>query len=481
MKVFIGNAPWIAEGRVGVRAGSRWPYTSPIKRISNLMEYLPFPFFLAYSAAVIERAGVDVSVSDGIAEGLSKEQFIEKIAEQQPELVLLETSTPSIGIDLAITQQIKEKTDAAMALSGPHVSVLGDGIIKENKFVDYVLIGEYEYTLRDLVAYLDKGKKPKDVSGLVYRDGSRIINNGRRSLIENLDELPWPARHLFPMHAYNDSFAGMPKPNVQLWASRGCPYGCIFCLWPKVMYGGGSYRVRSPGDVVAELRSAIDEYKFKAFYFDDDTFDIGKERVMELSRLIKEAGLNLPWAAMARADTADEETLSAMSDAGLYAIKYGVESGVQSILDASGKDLNLSKVKESVNITKNLGVKTHLTFTFGLPGETKESIKKTIDFVLKVDPDSAQFSLVTPFPGTDYFKQLEKESRLSFTGWGEFDGRCRIVFEPENLSKKELEQALKDATRAWKKHQLKKKPLYHLAKSVKDPRYLIKGVQEILG
>ena len=360
-----------------------------------------------------------------------------------------------------------------MALSGPHVSVMYEEIMRHNEFVDYILVGEYEYTLLDLVDHLKRKADLRNVKGLVYREGETVVVNPRRPLISNLDELPWPARHFLPMYNYTNAFCDLPTPDVQMWASRGCPFRCIFCMWPKIMYGGPNYRTRDPVKVVDEMEWLIDKYKFKSVYFDDDTFNIGKQRILKLCEEIRKRKIDIPWAIMARADTSDEETLKAMRDAGLFAVKYGVESGVQELVDNARKNLDLNVVRKTLKITKELGIKVHLTFTFGLPGETWETINKTIKFAKELDPDSCQFSIVTPFPGTELFELAEEKGWLITKEWSKYDGACSAVLRTEHLTPDDLEIALRKALHAWGVHALKKqfknRKLELIGKALKHP------------
>ncbi|MFB3896412.1 MAG: radical SAM protein [bacterium] len=451
MKIFLGNAPWYSKDGYGVRAGSRWPHYEPAGA-----SYMPFPFYLAYATAVLELSGFEAKVIDAVAEKMQDAEFISRIKAFQPDLVLLETSTPTIEVDLKIAKQIKTMgKQIRIALSGPHVSVVKDNILKEAEWIDLVLVGEYEYTLRDLAITLDKHEPLNSIDGLIYREKGNIISNPRRAPIENLDELPRPAYAQFPMLKYNDDATGLPKPNVQMWASRGCPFQCNFCLWPQVVYGNHRYRPRDPIQVVDEMEWLITTYGFKGIYFDDDTFDIGKPRIIKLCAEIKRRGLKIPWSVMARADTLDQEMLNAMADAGMIAIKYGVESGVQELVDACGKRLDLSKVKDTVAMTKKAGIKVHLTFSFGLPGETKETIQKTIDYAISLDPESVQFSIVTPFPGTKYYEELKQKGFLYATNWSDFDGNRSAVIRTEHLSAEDLIEAFNRAYATWHEHQRK--------------------------
>ena len=244
----------------------------------------------------------------------------------------------------------------------------------------------------------------------------------------------------------------MPQPSLQLHASRGCPFRCDFCLWPKVMYNEGKYRVRDIKDVVDEIEYCLKTWNFKSFYFDDDTFDIGKDRIVRLCDEIKTRHIVVPWEAMCRADTCDYAMLKAMKGAGLYCLKFGVETSNQETLKRIRKNLNLDKVCQTMRECKELDIKTHLTFTFGLTGETIEDVKKTIDFAIKLDPDSVQFSLTTPFPGTDFYTGLNEKGLIISTAWSKYDGNATAGFKTENLSPAQLEWALVEAKRRWTAH-----------------------------
>ncbi len=484
LKVFLGNAPWRVKGFYGVRAGSRWPHLEPEESC-----YLPFPFFMAYTAAVLVRDGFEVLMVDGIAENISEDEFIRKIVDFNPDLTILEVSTASMEIDLRVIKKIKTylSDSTKIAICGPDINIYSKEFLQSNPDIDFVFKGEYEYTARDLCRALSSDTIDiPDVDGLFYRKSNgEVIFTRERELIKNLDELPYPARYFLPMERYNDTPGGIPLPSVQMWASRGCPYRCIFCAWPQIIYGGHSYRTRDPVKVVDEMEYLVKKCGFKSVYFDDDTFNIGKKRILKICEEIKKRNLNVPWAIMARADTADREMLEALKDAGLVALKYGVESGDQKILDNSGKNLKLDKVIEIVKITKELGIKIHLTFTFGLPGENWQTVKKTIDLALELDPDTLQFSIITPFPGSQYYDMLEKKGYLLSKDWSKYNGYVSAVIRTDELSDKDLEKALQMANKAWAKHQLMKKiksyQFKHLIKKgIKNPVRTIKRLYSIV-
>lgn len=454
MKVLLANAPWSKPGFYGVRAGSRWPHFE--KQHSS---YMPFPFFLAYAAALLKKNGFDVVLIDAIAQRMNEEEFFLSLEKLHPDVVLYEVSTASINIDLGVANRTKAVIGDSVKIvfAGAHKEMCHSRFLENQKNVDFVLVGEYEFTFLSLLQSLKSGEDLREVLGLIFRnpDGS-ITKNPSRPLEMDLDQFPWPAREYLPMHNYVDTPGGIPTPSLQLWASRGCPFKCIFCAWPQVIYGGSHYRVRSPKDVVDELEWCIKKYRFKSFYFDDDTFNIGKPRIMALAKEIRERRINLPWAVMARADTMDREMLLAMKEAGLCALKYGVESGSQKLVSDACKNLNLEKVREAVRFTRELGIKYHLTFMFGLPGETWETARETIRFALEMDPDSVQFSITTPFPGSRFYEMMEEKGFLLSTDFSEFDGCNRSVIRTESMTASELEQALRLAQREFSRHRIVK-------------------------
>jgi len=467
MKILLANPPWRKGDFYGIRAGSRWPFMVKIKEGEKIPGYLPMPFFLAYATAVLEKNNIDVLLIDSIALGQTDEEFLKQVKKYNPDIFLIETSTPSINTDINWINKVKDMLPRVKTiLTGPHATVFAENLLKENKSVDFVLSGEYEYILLNLIKNLESGGCGDNIKGVTFRKDGEIIKNPPAELIKNLDEIPWPARHFLPIYAYNDAFAGLPSPNVQIWASRGCPYRCVFCNWPQTMYGGSSYRVRNIKDVVREIKWLIEKYQFKAFYFDDDTFNIGKERIISLCKELKNQNINIPWAIMARADTSDEETFKIMKQSGLYAVKFGVESGVQQIVDNCRKALDLQKVKKSVLFLKKLGVKVHLTFTFGLPGETKQTIDETIKFLKELNPDSTQFSIVTPFPGTVYYDILNNKGYILSKNWDDYDGNNLSVIRTDSLSAEELIYCYKKAIKEWNKHIFITRYLMHPIKSL---------------
>jgi radical SAM superfamily enzyme YgiQ (UPF0313 family) len=226
-------------------------------------------------------------------------------------------------------------------------------------------------------------------------------------------------------------------------------------VWPQVVYNDNKYRTRSAKNIADEIEHAFrdDPFPYASYYFDDDTFNIGDRRLSELADEIIQRGLeHIPWGAMCRADTIKKETLAKLRRAGLWAVKYGVESGNQKLVDDSGKRLDLGDLRDMMKFTHSLGIRTHLTFSFGLVGETAETMQETLDLALELDPFSLQFSISTPFPGTRFYDYAKKKSLLLVDDFGAYDGMSRCVVKTERLSAEELESFLEHAYDVWDRH-----------------------------
>lgn len=483
MRVFFGNPPWSRPGYYGVRAGSRWPH---FEREGTW--YMPFPFHMAYASATLKRAGHDTTQVDGCAERIADDEFFARLVAFNPRMVVLEISTTSLDVDRAMVRRIRATAgrDVVIVWTGAHSWQAGEpDILTSDPEVDYFIRGEYEFTLLELVEAIQAGRSVEGLPGLLYRDSAgKTITNPQRKLLKNIDEYPWPDRDPLPMDRYYEAVGFLPAPNLQMWASRGCPFKCDFCIWPQFMYGGRNYRVRDERDIVAEVKYAADRYGMKSFYFDDDTFNIGKDRIAGYAQAFKEMNLDLPWGAMSRADTFDRKTLEVMVGSGLRFIKYGVESGDQGLVDSMEKNLNLNRVREAVKWAKELGVATHLTFSFGHPGETWETARKTIDFMLELSPESLQMSLMQPFPGTGLYDKVREKNLLVIEDLSKFDGYSTSPVRTETLSPEDLEQILREANKRWLRHQVwkgvRKAPLKKIVYGLTHPGQSFTRVRDVI-
>jgi len=453
VKIAFLNLPWPGDDKNprlwGVRAGSRWPHFQQRPPGSELPRYVPFPFFMASAAAYARNSGHDVLLIDSVAEPSDFDSVRKRLSLFKPQLVFAETSTPSLENDLALLRKIKKDfPDAPIVCAGSHSPHFALELMKKENLPDFWIAGEYDFTVSELASAMEKGVDPASVAGVFNASNKNVP---AFASVKDLDSLPEPLFEALPVANYSDPVCGLPSPSGQTFLSRGCPFKCSFCVWPQVVYGNRSYRTRSIEKALAEVETLINTYKCESFYFDDDTANIGEERMKFLASEIVRRKLNIyPWAMMARADCMTDPMLEALAAAGLYAVKYGVESVSPALTDACGKGTNLEKFRRAIEKTKSLGIKMHLTFTFGLPGETPETIDETVDFAIKTAPESAQFSICTPFPGTDFFEECVRNGWLTTSDWKKFTGDgCDAVIGTPALSADRLLNSYASAMKKW--------------------------------
>jgi radical SAM superfamily enzyme YgiQ (UPF0313 family) len=273
-----------------------------------------------------------------------------------------------------------------------------------------------------------------------------------RKMIDDLDELPFPAWHHLDLMKYFDG--GKLHPYIDIISGRGCPNRCTFCLWPQVMHGF-KYRLRSPKNVVDEMESDIKlcpkVVRTGEFFFEDDTFTVDKKRAMEICREILKRGLKIRFSVNARVDTADDEMFAMMKKAGCRELLVGFESGDQGILNKAHKGITLEQGRDFMRLAKKNGLDVHGCFVIGLPGETRATAEKTIDFALSLGLHTAQFSGAVPFPGTEYFDYCEKEGLLLTKDWSRWllEGEQKGVVDYPGLSAKEIDALVDGALKRF--------------------------------
>jgi len=433
MKVLLLNPPWD-----GIRAGSRWPFKTGKRKEYRRGEYLTYPFWLCYTSSLLKQNGHEARVIDAIAEHLSHEEFLKIVMKEDPDLIVIETSTPSINVDYNYAKLFSKKFK--VVLTGTHVSVLFEEALHQ---VPEAIIarGEYEYTLLDLANSKDLNKIP----GIVYLESGEIKINRERELIEDLDSLPFPDRDSVPIYRYWDGFC-QHWPAVQMISSRGCLFRCIFCVWNAVM-DKFKWRPRTPSNVVDEIEYCIRKYHFKEVYFDDSTFNMKPDHVYDICEELIAKKIKIPWSAMCSSVTLSYDMLKRMKEAGCIGIKFGVESADENVLRKIKKPLDLEKIQMIGKWCKKLRIKTHATFVIGLPGENEETIEKTLNFMKKLDVDSMQVSIATPFPGTEFFEMATKENWLRVKSWEMFSGSDSCVISYPNLSREKIENGFREANK----------------------------------
>jgi anaerobic magnesium-protoporphyrin IX monomethyl ester cyclase len=402
---------------------------------------LYYPMWLAYAVGYLEKHGHEVLFLDAPATGLSVAETAQRIADFNPGLAILDTSTPSIYSDVEVAASLKKDApNLFTVLVGAHVSALPEETLAINPAVDAVAFGEYEETMADLARVLsESGDRDalQTVSGLAYRDAaSRIKKNGPRPYLDNLDDLPMVSAVYKKHLTIEPYFYGHSRhPLVVIVTGRGCPFHCTYCVVPQVLQGH-RYRRRSIANVAAEFRFIRDNFPHvKEIMVEDDTLTADPARCRELSALLAAEGLTkIPWSANSRADV-DLETMRTMKKAGCRLFCVGFESGDQRILDNIKKGTNLKRIRQFVRDAKRAGIMIHGCFMVGNRGETAETLETTLRFAKELSPDTAQFFPIMVYPGTSdyaYFREKGWIVTEDYRRWLTDDGlHSSVVSNPE--------------------------------------------------
>ena len=416
------------------------------------------PLGLAYLAAVLERGGHSVRIIDAQALGILLPQIKREIERDQPDIVGVTSTTPTMREALAIVEATKEACPGAITVvGGPHVTFLPAETLRECPQLDVVCVGEGERTMHELTQTIERKASLANVRGIVYRSGDHIVKTPPQPLIDDLDSLPFPARHLLPMDRY--TILGKKSLIGHIMTSRGCPFNCTFCA--SSLLFGKRFRGRSPKNVVDEIEQVVSKYNPGSIEFSDDEFTLDRKRAEDICEEIKRRGLGILWACSSRVDTVSRELLRKMRAAGCFLIYYGVESGSQRILNLVRKGTRIKRVIDAIKWTKEVGIETLASYIIGFPGETKEDIEKTITFAKRLSTDYAQFSLATPYPGTELYDSAKEKGLLLTEDWSQYTAGKPIILN-NDCSKEDLMRLL---TKAYKSFYLSPRILLrHLRK-----------------
>ena len=413
-KILLLNGPDDRVDSVMIRSGDRWPHRLPRK----LTRQVPhaYPFWFAQCGALLKAKGYEVSYVDAIAENLGIDGTAQRFAEDRPDMVVIASSTPTIHTDLLMARLAKEQAGAFTLLVDTHVTVFHKELVAE-PFVDAAVRGEFETAVPEIADTLNRGSELDRIPGVTWSRGTEVVVNPDRPLLKDLDDLPWPDRDLVPAEQY---IVGLrtQDPCFMVMASRGCPFRCTFCLWVPVMFNN-KVRFRDVEKVVDEIAYLQNRYNAREVFFHDDTVNITVRRVEEICHAILRRRLKIGWIANFRADQTTPELFRLMKRAGCTKILLGVESGSQRLLDETiDKEITLKEVEDTIRWAKEAGIRVHCTYSLGAPGETRETMRETLEFIKKTDPDDIQVSLMTPIPGTPFYEKVKHE----VADWHDFDG-----------------------------------------------------------
>lgn len=419
------------------------------------------PLGLCYIAASLEQAGHEVDILDMNSERVSDRKLVRHIED-----------SPLVGIGGLVTEynevvrlvKVIKGSDEnkVVVLGGPLATTHSEELLIMSG-ADFAVLGEGEHTIVELVKCLETGQADNVVNGIAFRDKEGVAFTPPREPNTDLDGIPHPARHLLDMGKYSTHHFktfGIKVPKMKsttLISSRGCPYRCSFC---DRNTAGQKWRARSPEDIVEEMEELRDGYNIRGFVFNDDTFVVKRQRVLDFCSLLHQELPDALWYCNGRVNLMDEEMIQAMARSGCIGIAYGIESGNQQILDSVHKQITLEQVERITALNKKYGIHVTGYFMLGILGDTRQTIQETLDFAEKLDLDFYGFGITSPIPGTEmYTKAVELgkvEAGKKLEDWS-FHAQMNLT---EDVETEELERLNEYAFRhftvekRWGKHYL---------------------------
>lgn len=408
---------------------------------------------LGYVAAIAENAGYEVKIVDCEAMGYSYNQLFSIIKGYHPDILGMATFCTVMDRIHKIAKKAKEMDKECIVVLGGVQTTIEPMPSIRKKEIDFIIYGEAEHTFLELIKELEKRRDEggmadfAKIKGLIWKEDNKPVINEKRELIKDLDSIPFPARHLFPMEKYYGSANLRGKKVLNIMTSRGCPYNCSYCS--SHLTFGKTNRFRSAKNVVAEMKELRDKYGVDSIQFYDESFTFNRKRVIELCKEIKKSGINMPWTCFTRVNLIDQELLNTMADAGCYQIFYGIESGVQRLLDLIRKGITLEQSKKAIQMTRKAGIESLASFMLAIPTETVEESWQTVKFAIDIDPDYAQWQKTTPFPGNDLYELCKKSGRIITDDYSKYTAWNEVVYVPEGRTAEEITKTTNEAFRKF--------------------------------
>lgn len=415
MDILFINPPWFKK------SGNIW---------KNVSACLP-PFNLALLAALAREKGFSVAFLDCNALQIGLDKVENYLPKTPPRFIGLTATTVLIENALELAKIAKEKyPETKVIIGGVHATVRPEEVLS-SKWVDYVAMREGEYSLLELLS----NKSAEIILGIGFKKSDGVVINPPRETIPDINIFPAMPYDLLPMDKYYPALGSYQrKPSFGMITSRGCPGRCTYCKGDLL---GERIRFQSAEKIVKEIIFLQKNYGIKDITFYDDTFTSNQKRVKDFCELILKNKLDLTWCCFSRVDTVNFELLKEMKKAGCYQILFGVESAVPEILENMKKRITLQQVEEAVAATKKAGIELRLSFMIGNPGETEETIKKTINYAIALNPDLVSFNITTPFPGTEMFYWAKENNLLLHENWSGYNFAEPVInlptISPEKL------------------------------------------------
>ena len=416
------------------------PYNHVEGRFAKKAVYTEPPLGVTYLAAFLrqkfDRRDLDVALLDAAVLQMDLDAVLDYIVSENPQILGLSTVTLTAVFARKLIEGIKARRPELRAVvGGHHPSAVPEDLLPT---ADAVVIGEGEATLAELVeAYLG-GSDWSQVPGIAYSRDGQNFRTAPRGYIQDLDTLPFPARDLLPMHKYFHQYPYRTRTKyyATMVTSRGCPYNCAFCgvknLWSRKV------RYRGVESCLAEIDELYNRYQVSCIALYDDLFTVDRKRVMEFCHGLIERNYDLKWGCFARCNTIDRELLQTMKKAGCMELQIGVESGDEDVLKRINKDLKIETVRQAFRLTKEAGLNSKAFFMIGNPGETPQTIQRTIELAKELEPTYAMFSVLIPFPGIPTFDEYKAKGFIKTFDWSRYNWYSDPVFETDTLTAAEM-------------------------------------------
>lgn len=408
------------------------------------------PFGLCYLAAVTRKMGGDTSIVDAEALGIGFEATKEAILKQKPDIVGITATTPAIYTAGILARQLKEVNPSINVLvGGCHISAIPQETMIENPSFDIGVLGEGERTIERLMNWFkDRRGELGKIPGIIFRnERGELVKTGSAEMIQNLDELPFPAFDMLPDLTKNYHVPAQSlseAPCLSIITSRGCMGKCTFC---DLTITGRKPRANSAEYTYELIRHMIKKYGARSIFFEDDNFLLFRKRLNKLGEMMRKDNLKIPWASTARVDIVDYETLKMARDMGCWQVLYGVETGSQKILDFYQKNITLEQTMKAVQVTRRAGLKSKGFIMMGSPLETEETLQETVDFLKVLPLDDISITFFAPYPGSPVYGEVEKYGTFE-KNWEKMSS-FNIVYLPHGLNEETLRRYEKLAYRGF--------------------------------
>lgn len=437
---------------------------TPIKEFSTIA--LRPPMDLLYMAATLEKEGLECLVRDYPAEELDWTAYEKDFKDFQPDLLVLSITTPSLEEDVRACDLARKIRPSCLTIAkGAHFAYSDMQTLSSHPSLDLVIRGEYEMTIGEVARAKELGAVP----GITYRENGAIQRSPERPLLQELDLMPYPARHLINNKLYSRPDTGEVQTTIV--TSRGCPSKCIYCLAPKV--AGNRIRRRSPQNILGELKECVEKHGIRDFLFRSDTFTMDRQWLLQLCDLIVQEGLDIRWSCNSRVDTLDEQRLDAMKRAGCWLIAFGVESGSEELLQKMRKGATVEQSRRAIQLCRNRGIKSSVYLLVGLPWETEETFRQTSDLAVELNPDFLEVFYTYPFQGTELYDIAIREGLLE-EGAFPVDSYSRPAIPSLHFSIEELSHLRRKLLRRF---YLRPSYILQTLKNTRSPRVFVNYVR----